>query len=110
MLNQCRVGCTQNLSDSQEMKGQYGWRRVQKGHGGSCQPWEERDGNPEKQCVRKMLGKVKKLRCFPKVTGCHAAGLWGVGRESEDTFGDLGQRMVALHQEGAWGGGRNGKN
>ena len=36
--------------------------------------------------------------------------LSGSGERSEDTFGDLGQRMLALHQEGDWGGGRNGKN
>ena len=36
--------------------------------------------------------------------------LWGSGERSEDTFGDLGQRMVALHQEGDWGGERNSKN
>lgn len=36
--------------------------------------------------------------------------LWGSGERSEDTFGDLGQRMLALHQEGDWGGGGNGKN
>lgn len=51
-------GCTQNLSDSQEMEGQYGWRRVQKGArrllsamGG--EGWEPREAMCEKDAQEK---------------------------------------------------------
>lgn len=51
-------------------------------HGGSCQPWEERDGNPEKQCVRKMLRKSKKeTQMFSK--GHWLSCSWIVGEWGE---------------------------
>lgn len=73
---------------------------------GSCWPWGVRGGERDKhcKCVRKML------RCFPRslvVIQPIWRGLeWAEG-EYEETFGDLGQKMMALHPGGGGGGNSN---
>ena len=60
MLNQCKEDVHRTSVTPRKWKASMAGGEFRREHGGSCQPWEERDGNPEKQCVRKMLRKSKK--------------------------------------------------